>query len=379
MQTTYEMHSPIGREGQLWGSDHKSRKYKLPQRAQITELVIADASAAAGEDWTVVAIDEDTGQRFTLEFESGASVADTLAAMTAAASIGKFRDLFTATDDSTDTATWTAKTKGKTYSFETTTGGGSGTNTPSVTQTAIDYNGAGLPYGRAVVKTSTADEMAEIGASAAVSDICGVLYLTDANAFHSFENDSLSSSDACERDSMQRALRAGEFLALVEEAVTPSDPVYVRRALTSSAGRLGGFRASPAGGAQVVTATPSATNLAAYGFSFGWRGRHYDAYVTGDGTTTVAQACDGLIASLGSIDGLTISDEATHVEITTAAGEELDYMIESVQVGDVPAASVDLAVDTAADVDAIDASEIFEYMSAAAADELAVVKIKGLE
>lgn len=390
MQLAYAMQSPIGREGQLWGVDHVSRPYVLPQRAQITTFTLADGSPAASEAWTIVCTDVDTGQQFTLSFTSGATVALTLAALTAAASIGKFRDLFTAVDDAATVATWTAKHRGKTYSFTTTVGGGSATNVAAVTQTAIDYNGAGLPFGRAVVRGSGDNEMAEISATSVASDIVGVLYLTDANTLHSFDNDSLTAVDLCERGSMQRVLARGCFLALVEEAVTPASRVWVRRALTSGAGALGRFGDNPAGSTQVATITVTADKrLYAVKASMVINGVARTLtfeYAPTDDTTTTDDAIDGLedaaaaaITAQGFTGFVTASaaSASATMTLTAATGTEFEY-VDGTAFGldaEVEVLTVSVA---AGDADMIDCSAIFAYESSAAANEFAVVRVKGL-
>ena len=389
-QYTYAMQSPIGVEGQLWGEDHMSRPYELPQRAQITTFTLADASPAAGEAWTIVATDVDTGQTFTLSFESDTTVALTLAALTAAASLGQFRNLFSVTDDAATVATWTARNKGKVYSFTTTTGGGTGTNTPAVTTTAINYDAAGLPFGRAVVRGTGDKEMAEISATSVVGDIIGVLFRTDANALHSFENDSLTAVDSCERALMQRVMCKGTFLALVEEAVTPASRVWVRRALTSGAGALGRFGDTPAGTAEVATITVVAdAQVYAVKASFQVNGVSRElefSFAPTDGTTTTDIAIDGLEAAAAAAitaQGFTgliaasAASAAATMTLTTLAGTVFDYVDGTAFNEDTPAEALTVVL-TSTDADKIDASAIFSYESSAAANELAVVRIRGL-
>lgn len=390
MQINFAMQPPIGVEGQLWGEDHQSRPYELPQRAQTTTILLADAGPAASEIWTIVATDEDTGQTFTLSWTSGATVALTLAAMTAAASIGKFRDLFSVTDDATDTGTWVARNKGKVYTFVGSVSTGGGSITPTVTVTAIDYNAAGLPFGRAVVRGSGDREMAEIGATSTVDDIIGVLFRTDMNALHSLENDSLSATDASERGCMQRVLCRGTFLALVEEAVTPASRVYVRRALTSGAGALGRFRDTAAGSTQVLTLTAVADHqlysVRVDMMIAGERRTLSFQYAPTDGTSTTDLAIDGLepaaaaaITAQGFTGLVTASaaSAAATMTLTAAAGTEFLVPDGPTFGEDTAAEAVTFSI-AAADVDAIDCSKIFAYESSAAAGELAVVRVKGL-
>lgn len=390
MQTNFAMQPPIGVEGQLWGEDHQSRPFELPQRAQITTFTLADGSPAAGEAWTIVATDVDKGQTFTLSFTSGASVAATLAALTAAASIGKFRDLFSVTDDGATVATWTARNKGKVYSFTTTVGGGSATNTAAVTQTAIDYLAAGLPFGRAVVRGTGDREMAEIGAASTVNDIIGVLYRTDSNALHSLESDSLTAVDDCERASFQRVLCKGTFLALVEEAVTPASRVWVRRALTAGAGALGRFGDNPAGTAEVATITVTADkrlySVQAQMIINGVLRTLSFSYAPTDDTTTTDDAIDGLedaaaaaILAQGFTGFVTASaaSAAATMTLTTLAGTVFDHVDGTAFGLDAEVEVLTVAL-TGTDADRIDCSAIFAYESSAGANELAVVRVKGL-
>ena len=177
-------------------------------------------------------------------------------------------------------------------------------------------------------------------------------------------------------------------MARVEEAVTPASTCYARRALTSSAGRLGGFRASPAGAAQVNTITPVVDHLN-YGFTMtvriGDRNETFIAlYNATDGTTAVADAIDGLydaiVEQLGhetsatNGKGVSVTESDTALTLTTDAGVEVVLLENAVWNVDTEVAST-VAVIGTADVDTIDVSSICEYETSAAQDGYARVYV----
>ena len=189
---------------------------------------------------------------------------------------------------------------------------------------------------------------------------------------------------------MQRVLCRGTFLALVEEAVTPASRVWVRRALTSSAGRLGGFRDSPAGTAEVATITVIADQShyavkASMVVNGQLRELEFEFHPT-DATTTTDVAIDGLeaaaaaaIAAQGFTGFVTASaaSAAATMTLTTLAGTVFEYVDGTAFNLDAAAEALEVVL-TSTDADAIDCSAIFAYESSAAANELAVVRVKGL-
>jgi hypothetical protein len=138
--------------------------------------------------------------------------------------------------------------------------------------------------------------------------------------------------------------------------------VFLRKALTSGAGTVGWIRGAAAGTGATYTFTPAAANLAAYGFEFSFRGEHYSSHIDTDGTITVAVAIDQLLAQLPSIDGLTITDETTTLQIVCDEAEDLDYARNVVSVADAGTASITVANSVAADIDTIDVSSMVEVV-----------------
>lgn len=368
MQTSYNVNQTIGVEGQPIG-DRKTRPGFLPWLAQQTQIRIADSEAG---DLVITIVDDDTAQSFSITVTvSGTTEATTLDEMLAAwRANGQFNALASVTEDGAEDLEIVFRSHNRAYTV-TTTPPGSMTAVVSEVQAP---GGAGLEFGRMVARGSGDMEIQQVSATTEIADLFGFLFRTDANHFHSLENDTPTAVDATDRGRHYSHILEGRALVKVEEAVTPASEVWMRRALTSSAGRLGGFRASGVGGQESHTVVP-VVDLSAYGFEFGWRGRHYTChYHPTDLTTTVADAIDGLYAALGTVTGLTFSESATLLTIQTAAGEALDYIRNSSAALDADTLTVVIAETVAADTDAINISAIAEYETTAAAEGLAQVR-----
>lgn len=375
VQVNYNMNPAPLREGQTLGP-RLSKPFTLPKLAQVTTITIADASPAASEEWTLQATDDETGQVWSLTFDSGASLALTLDALTAAvAGDGKFNDLFSATEDGATVATLTARHVGRSYTLAVTPGG-SATAAVAITQVA---GGSRIPFGLMMQRDAEgiAGTAAVLDATTVLRELAGVLIRTDYNHVRPYEpEDAQAGSDGMARGKTVSLMHQGMIVVDPEtNPISLSDSVFVRRAQTSSAGTVGAFSAAAAGGQQLWTFTPSAINLPGYGFEFDYEGAHYTALYLGDGSTTVAVACDGLVQDLGSIAGLTITDNSTDVTIQTAAGTELENVRNLASHTDVPADSVTVAETTGEDIDTIDISSIARWERLANSDGLAVLRI----
>lgn len=371
MQTEFRVNPRRGVEGQPVG-ERKSRPGHFAYDAQQTQIRIANSEAG---NLGITVVDDDTEQEYSLTVAiSGVVEATSLDEMLAAAEgNADFRRLFTFAEDGVEDLTMTARHANRSYTVTTTTPG-SMTAVVSELQAA---GGEGVEFGRMLARSSTGDRAVRaLEATDEIGDLVGILFRTDGNHFHSLENDTPSAVDKSEPGRTYPVMQAGRVLVKVEEAVNEGDPVFVRRALTSGAGRLGGFRASAAGGQQSYTFTPSAINLPGYGFEFDYQGVHYTALYLGDGSTTVAQACDGLVQDLGSISGLTITDGGTEVTIQTAAGTQLENVRNLASHTDVPADSVTISEAVSEDVDTIDISSIADFEDSAPADGLATLRLK---
>lgn len=368
MQTTYLRNQTIGLEGQPIG-DRETRPGFLPWLAQQTQIRIASSEAG---DLVITIADDDTAQSWDLTVAiSGAVEATSLDEMLAAwRANGQFNALASVTEDGAEDLEIVFRSHNRAYTV-TTVPPGSMTAVVSEVQAP---GGAGLEFGRMVARGSGDMEIQQVSATTEIADLFGFLFRTDANHFHSLENDTPTAVDATDRGRHYAHITKGRALVKVEEAVTPASEVWMRRALTSSAGRLGGFRVSAVGGQESHTVVP-VINLIHYGFEFGWRGRHYTAaYHPTDATTSVEDAIDGLFAALGTVSGLTFSESATLLTIQTAAGEKLDYIRNSSAALDADTLTVAVAETVAADADAINISAIAEYESTAAAEGLAQIR-----
>jgi hypothetical protein len=96
-----------------------------------------------------------------------------------------------------------------------------------------------------------------------------------------------------------------------------------------------------------------------------------------DATTTVALACDGLVAQgiLTQPTGVEITDSTTAVTITTAAGTALDYLRPIVTGLDALTAAGTVSVG-ASDIDTIDVSSIVEVVEVLSGLGLALCHVK---
>lgn len=376
MQTVYNVQYARGLEG-FAEQVHRSRRGLLPKLAQIT--TVTTANGAGSDDWVITFVDDETSQSYVLTVAGSATEA-TLAsnAVAAFAVHDQLPLLFTAgfTSVSDVVGTFTAKHSNRTYTITAT--GGTGANTISITQAA---GGSGINFGRFVRRDVSEADPASIealDAAATLADLRGVVLRTDANSSRATETNDPTAEDLAPRGKDLELLTEGLFLAKVEEAVEPGDPVHLRRALTSGAGRLGGLRASPQGAAQVSTYTPTA-DMTTYSLEYGYLGQHYTlTYSPTDGTTSVADACDGIVAAAnddGPPTGVAITDSTTAVTFTTAAGTKLDYLRNTGTNLDADTVT-GVAAEGAADADTIDISSIASFESAASADGLALVRVR---
>lgn len=375
MITNYPMNPAARRLGETYGP-RLSVDLNLAELPQISTFTFADGSPAASETWTLTITDDETGQAYAVAVTSAASVADSIEAVVdAIAADGKANDLLTAVEDGSTVVTVTARHVGRSYSFAWAfSGGSSASATVATTQLA---GGAKVPFGVVLAKSSE-NEARLLSATDTLAMLAGVVRRTDANHTRPFEPaDARSGFDGRSRG---RTLSlAHDCRIAVEPEVAPSaltDSVFVRRAQTSSVGTVGAFRASAAGGQQLYTFTPAAINLPGYGFQFEFRGVPYTALYLGDGSTTVAQACDGLVQDLGAIAGLTITDAATAMTIQTPAGERLENVRNLASHTDVPADSVTIAETTGADIDTIDLSSVARWESLPDAQGLCVLRLR---
>lgn len=365
MQTSYTMHPSQAVHGMTEGP-RESRPMMLPWLEQIDSFAIADAEAGT---LSVVITDVETEQ--TVEFDVTISSTDEPTSLdeiaAAFASDPTALALFSVTEDGVDTFVTTARHANREYTFAFTPPG-SMTVTPTAVQAA---GGAKVDFG--FVAGNSDNEIVAIDATTELADLVGVLRRTDANHWRETYRDEVEALARGRKWPVNQECRV--WLTYAGTAPTVGGDLYLRRAQTSSSGVVGELLAAPAGGQAVYFVTPTAVDLPGYGVEFGWRGRHYTGIYHGDGSTTVAVAVDGLVFDLGTIAGLTIADATTHMSITTAAGEDLDYIRPLAAHTDVPAASVAVSTSVAADIDAIDISSVAKVETVLPNLSLALVRI----
>lgn len=377
MQTSYPQHMLAGIEGMALGR-RMSRSLTLPMLPEIQTIVVADGSPAAAEAFSITVTDRKTGQAQTVTGVSGATIALTLDAMVAAI-LGNatLSTQLSVSEDGTDTITVTARHTSQTYTISVTMGGSA---TAVVTRTQ-NGGGTGLPLGVGVVRGSADGEFAELSATSTANDVVGLLFRTDFNHQQSRAlSEDPDAIDRVERGRTYSIMEQGRMYAQPEDTVVPGGPVFLRRALTSGAGRVGRFRGTPAGSAQVATVTPTAAELD-FAILIEWTppGSTDKQSVpllsaNPDGTASQTEICDAfrVAAATAQADGLLAGFAFTGTStliITGPAGE-------SFRVSDIGEGVAAVADTTPADVDAIDVSHLFEWESTGSSSALAKLKVK---
>lgn len=387
MQTVYAMNKSVALEGMTVGPN-ECVPLTLAWLPQITQVRFTAGDETT--DVTLTVVDDASQQSYSITTTGSATEATMLDNLIAGVRAnGKLNSLFSATEDGVDDLVLTARHANRSYTI-TCTGGPSAVTAPAVSSLQ-SAGGSKVDLGRIVVRGSEDGTFDAIGASAVLSDIAGVVFRTDANHFHSLESDTASAVDQLDRGKVHAVMQRGRMWVEVEEAVTPASRVYVRRALTSGAGNLGGFRDSPAGSTQVATITVVADHqVYTVSFAIALAGdlqpRKYSfSFGPTDGTTTTDVAIDGLEAAAagcltdnpelsGIVSASSASASATFT-LTAAAGYEFaDVSVVSFNE-DTPAVSGTVSL-AAADVDTIDISSIAQYETSASANGLALLKLK---
>lgn len=241
MQTVYNVNRDRAQEGQTVGP-RMAAPFTLPVLPQVTDVVIADGTPAAGETWTFAVTDDKSEQQYSVDFLSGVDLPTTLDNMVAALQLSpKLNDLFSYTEDGVDTLTATARNAGEPYTFAVTPGG-SATATPSITQASGGTEAeVGLMFARA-----GAGEFRPLASGDTVADFAGILFRTDANHFQDFDEapTAVASVDRGRTMSLMEEGRVWVLLEAGQSVTSLADGVHVR----INNGRVGGFRSAADGG-----------------------------------------------------------------------------------------------------------------------------------
>jgi hypothetical protein len=373
MQTEYKNVLDDSIEGAPYGTRRNSRSMTLPWQAQSTQIRIG---ALETGNLVINVVDDETQQSYSITVALSTTTAATSLdeMVTAAQANVDFNNLFTFSEDASQDFQMDARHANRTYTV-TTTPPGSMTAVVSSLQAA---GGSGLEFGRLVARGSGDDEFEALTATSTLANIVGGLFRTDGNHLHSLENDTPSAVDASDRGRTYSVMYDGGMTVKVEDAVTPASKVYVRRAQTGSVGAVGRVRATPAGTAQVVTATPTAANDTNYALQIHFtsgpaKGETHVIQALGDGSATATEICNDLRTSLNSNARLAalITESGTATLILTASAVDTEFEVEDVGAGDFAS----ITETTARDDDTIDISSIAEFESTAAADGLARLRI----
>jgi hypothetical protein len=331
-----------------------STGYMLPWLPQITQVRFTAGGLTTDTEWSIT--NDETGEVHEVTGTGSATEAtmldNALAALVADPNINA---LFSITEDGVDDVVLTARHRNKSYTIAVT--GGPSATVP-VVSTEQAAGGAKLPFG--FVALDSDRYLVPLSATTELEDLAGILRYADTGYWReSWEDTAI----AVDRGKQYPAVHEGRGWAPYAGSAPSTGSIYLRRALTAGAGTVGELLAAPAGSAQVSTYTPVA-DVAVYGFSYGYNGDDFSVvFQPTDATTTVALACDGLVAQgiLTQPTGVVISDSTTAVTITTAAGTALDYLRPMTSSLDALTASGAASVGTA-DVDTIDISSIVKVL-----------------
>ncbi len=209
-------------------------------------------------------------------------------------------------------------------------------------------SGAEIAYGRACVHDAGAgtSDLAFKLPSAATEPIKGVLMYD-----HGHEPETTGLGD----DKIGTLLQQGDMCMLTEQAVLPTDPVYVRFEATGASGTtpaVGQVRKDNDGVAEITTVTPTAVNLANYVLTFNINGQVFTFNVTGDASATATEINDAFrvaMAANAAFTALVTASGTTTLILTgTAAAKGLALNAASAGAG-----VMAIVIGTAASVKAI--------------------------
>ena len=371
MITSYRIHPDAAVAWNPQGEPRRQRTADVPSVAGVWQVRFTAGALTTNVAWSVT--DDDTGQVYEATSTGSATEATMLDNALAALQNSEIgRKLFTLTEDGVDDVVFTARHKNRAYTIVAT--GGPSATEPVTTEVTAPSGPPRLSYGF-MARGSGARECAAISATTALGDLIGVLHRNEARALRQLPDvddavQSVTLSLNREYDSLPIPYESGS-------APTAGGSVFLRRALTSGAGTVGYIRGAVAGSAQVSTVTPI-VNLPLYGFEYGYAGLHYSVvFQPTDATTTVALACDGLVAQgvLTQPTGVAITDTTTEVTITTSAGTALDYLRPIVTALDAATAAGTVSLG-ASDIDTIDISSVVEVVEVLSGLGLALCHVK---
>lgn len=369
MQFDYRMNYRTAVHGLAEG-EPLTRGLMLPYLQQITPFTIADSEAG---DLVLTATDVRTGQEFPLTVAiSGAVEATSLDEIVAAvAASATWNALFTATEDGATVFTLTARASNRAFTFTATPPGSMTVTVGSNTQ---DAGGDKIDFG--FVARDASNYLVAVGASTELADLVGALRRSEANQWRdTFEGAEVGLARGMKHPVIYDTNGGGIWLTYAGTAPTLEGDLYLRRAQTSGAGTVGELLAAPAGGQEVWTLTPTASEDS-FAVQFPYGGQVYTLIADGaDGTYSATEICDDLRASATAQDiaaatGLAFGGTDT-LTIATPAGTALDS--DPVSIGQGAFASI--TETTPADVDAIDISSIARVDKVDTSESLARVRI----
>lgn len=166
---------------------------------------------------------------------------------------------------------------------------------------STNTTGSAIPAGIGVCQATA---VGELKLPAAATDKLLGLVLNTFSRNPGDGNVSLSSTAAIVDTAQANIREQGAIYALVEEAVTVADPVYMRFTANGTGKlQLGAFRNDPDGVAQVTTVTPGAsqnTTLFTLRVSFSSPSNDYEFTVVSDGSMTATEVCDAFRVTMAA-------------------------------------------------------------------------------
>jgi len=321
-------------EGQPWDSDFKARPYRNPYLAQLSTISIAGFGADADSIAVNVTLPGGAVITETVTRASSVPVDDAAAAVAMAALLNARAELsghLVATTDGDDLIL-TFDHENVVYPVTTTVVACTGT----VVET-VSAGGSTVPYGRFIAAGAAVGGQSALRALVATDRTAQIRAVTARPQIGVNLGSALATAvDEIAAGDIGAGLYEGPVAMRNNGSVAAAEGGTVYAVVATTGGdEIGEARSDPSGGTQVATITVVADHQN-YAVNFGIGGVDYQfSYAPTDGTTSTADAIDGLedsalqtitdrgIAAL--VTASTASATAT-MTLTAAAGYEFDYV-----------------------------------------------------
>lgn len=166
---------------------------------------------------------------------------------------------------------------------------------PKRVDSLVNEEASAVPYGRGV-KRGTANDQFLLPAAAA-DEVVGVLV-------HTHVSEDLT-DDGIATKEPGNVMRVGRLFVKPEQAVSPSDKVFVRHTAGGAGETKGRLRKDNDGVAQVTTVTPTAANSTLYTLNVFVDGKLFSFQVTSDASATATEICDAFRTAMAADSAFT--------------------------------------------------------------------------